>query len=655
MAQFASLLIANRGEISIRIQRTARRMGLRTIAVYSEGDRDARHAREADAAVCIGPASPRASYLNSAAILDAARRTRAQAVHPGYGFLAESADFAQAVLDAGLVWVGPPPQAIRAMGDKAEAKRLARKAQVPVLPGTDAADQSDAALARAAAKLGYPLMVKAAAGGGGRGMRLVRNAKALSAALAAARSEAEHAFGDGRLLLERALESARHIEVQIFADAQGRCLHLGERDCSVQRRHQKLIEESPSPAVDDALRERMGAAAVAAAQAVDYVGAGTIEFLLDAERNFWFMEMNTRLQVEHPVTELRTGLDLVEWQLRVAAGEPLPLAQADVRFSGHAIEVRLCAEDPARDFLPQAGSVVLWRPDDGVRVDHALEDGAEVSPHYDSMIAKLIAHGPTRDAARERLAAALDRCVVLGLETNKAFLAGVLRDPSFAANGATTDFLQQRPAVSPQTPDATACAIATVLAAAQRAQINGYGEWASWSNTPARVMRARLACAHTEAPRDVVFSFEDGIYRIAVDGNAVQLRLLELSAPQARLELNGEHETAVAFAVHGHTIHLACEGASFRFDDVLHAPPARQASGALDGHGRLTAPMNGRVVAIHAEAGGAVEAGGTLVVLEAMKMEHALTLGTAARITAVHVAPGAQVAPGQLLLEFEAA
>ena len=339
MAQFTSLLVANRGEISIRIQRTARRMGLRTIAVYSEGDRDARHAREADAAVCIGPASPRASYLNSAAILDAARRTGAQAMHPGYGFLAESADFAQAVGDAGLVWIGPPPRVIRAMGDKAEAKRLVRSVHVPVLPGYDDADQSDTALTHAAAGVGFPLMVKAAAGGGGRGMRLVRNARDLAAALSSARSEAEHAFGDGRLLLERALESARHIEVQIFADAQGHCLHLGERDCSVQRRHQKLVEESPSPAVDDALRERMGVAAVAVAHAVAYVGAGTIEFLLDAERNFWFMEMNTRLQVEHPVTELRTGLDLVEWQLRVAAGEALPWRQDELRFAGHAIEV----------------------------------------------------------------------------------------------------------------------------------------------------------------------------------------------------------------------------------------------------------------------------------------------------------------------------
>jgi geranyl-CoA carboxylase alpha subunit len=653
VARFTSLLVANRGEISIRIQRTARRMGLRTIAVYSEGDRDARHAREADAAVCIGPASPRASYLNSAAILDAARRTGAQAIHPGYGFLAESADFAQAVGDAGLVWIGPPPRAIRTMGDKAEAKRLVRSVHVPVLPGYDDADQSDTALAHAVAGVGYPLMVKAAAGGGGRGMRLVRNARDLAAALSSARSEAEHAFGDGRLLLERALESARHIEVQVFADAQGRCLHLGERDCSVQRRHQKLVEESPSPAVDEALRERMCVAAVAVAHAVDYVGAGTIEYLLDAERNFWFMEMNTRLQVEHPVTELRTGLDLVEWQLRVAAGEALPWRQDEIRFAGHAIEVRLCAEDPVHDFLPQAGRLALWRPDEGVRVDHALEDGAEVSPHYDSMMAKLIAHASTRDAARERLAAALDRSVVLGLETNKAFLSTVLRDPTFAAEGATTDFLERAPSISPQPPDATACAIATVLAAAQRAQINGYGEWASWSNTPARVMRARLACGHPDTPRDAVFTFEDGVYRVAVDGDAVQLRLLELGDQHARLELNGEHETAVAFAAQGDTLHLACKGASFRFDDVLHAPPLRQASGATDG--RLIAPMNGRVVTIHAEAGGTIEAGGTVIVLEAMKMEHALILGTAARITAVHVATGAQVAPGQLLLEFDAA
>jgi len=651
VTRFASLLIANRGEIALRIQRTARRMGLRSIAVYSEGDRDARHAREADIAVCIGAAAPRASYLNIEALLETARRTGAEAVHPGYGFLAESADFAQAVLDAGLIWVGPPPAAIRAMGDKAGAKRLVRDAGVAVLPGYEGADTSDAALARAAKKVGYPLMVKAAAGGGGRGMRIVRDAGALADAITAARSEAEHAFGDGRLLLERALQGARHVEVQLFADTQGHCIHLGERDCSPQRRHQKLVEESPSPAVDDALRSRMGAAAVAAARAVDYVGAGTIEFLLDRERGFWFMEMNTRLQVEHPVTELRTGLDLVEWQLRVAMGEPLPLTQDQIRFSGHAIEARLCAEEAARDFLPHSGKVLLWRPDESLRIDHALEDGAEVPPYYDSMIAKLIAHAETRDAARERLAAALDHSVVLGLETNKAFLAALLRDPRFARGAATTDFLQQQGLPEAARADAEAYAIAAVLIAETRARARGYCEWTSWSNTPARTMRARLACADTV--RELALSYDQGVYRVTSGETETRLRVLALEDHAARLELNAEHESSVAYVRDADSVYLALAGGSFRFDDRLHAPPTRRASGP--GDGRLVAPMNGRVVAVNAAPGATVNGDGAVIVLEAMKMEHGLSLGGTARVTAVHVAIGVQVSPGQLLLEFEAA
>ncbi len=371
-----SLLIANRGEIARRIMRTAQRMGLRTIAVHSDADRDALHVREADTAARIGGAAPRDSYLNIVAIIDAAKRTGADAVHPGYGFLAENAEFAQAVIDAGLTWVGPPPAAIRQMGDKAEAKRIARDADVPTVPGGEAT-------AEVAETVGYPLMIKAVAGGGGRGMRLVRAESELAGALDAARSEAEHAFGDGRLLLERALTNARHIEVQVFADQHGNVVHLGERDCSVQRRHQKLIEESPSPAVDAGLREKMGAAAVALAKAANYVGAGTVEFLLDTGKQFYFMEMNTRLQVEHPVTEAITGTDLVEWQLRVAMGERFTRQQSDIRFHGHAIEARLCAEDPAQDFLPQAGRLALWQPATGVRTDHALESGVDISPFYE--------------------------------------------------------------------------------------------------------------------------------------------------------------------------------------------------------------------------------------------------------------------------------
>ncbi|MBM3384407.1 MAG: ATP-grasp domain-containing protein, partial [Betaproteobacteria bacterium] len=458
---FKSLLIANRGEIALRILRTARRMGLRTIAVYSDADRDAPHVRAADEAVRIGGPAPRHSYLDIGAIL----RAEGEAVHPGYGFLSENADFAEAVLKAGRTWVGPPPAAIRAMGDKANAKAIAARAGVPVLPTYD----KDPA---------FPVMIKALAGGGGRGMRLVRSKAELAAALKSARSEAGHAFGDERILLEKALLRPRHVEIQVFADGRGNCVHLGERDCSVQRRHQKLIEETPSPAVDAKLRAQMGMAAIAAAKAVGYVGAGTVEFLLE-EGRFWFMEMNTRLQVEHPVTERVTGLDLVEWQLRVAAGEPLPARQQDIGFSGHAIEARLCAEDPARDLLPQAGTLTQWQPSSRVRVDHALAPGIEITPFYDSLVAKLIAHAPTRDEARAQLAAALEETVAAGVPTNKDFLAAVLRDRRFANGEATTDFLSH---FDPEAGD--------------------FGEWSGWSNNPAHRSRGSARFFERHASRD---------------------------------------------------------------------------------------------------------------------------------------------------------
>jgi geranyl-CoA carboxylase alpha subunit len=569
---FGSLLIANRGEIALRIARTAQRLGLRTIAVYADADRDAPHVRAANEAVRID------SYLSIESIL----RAPGEAVHPGYGFLAENPAFAEAVIGAGRAWIGPPPEAMRALGDKANAKRLAAKSGVPVLPAYDG-------------KPRFPLMIKALAGGGGRGMRLVRTAKELDAALASAQSEAEHAFGDGRLLLEKAVLAPRHVELQIFADAQGHCIHLGERDCSVQRRHQKLIEESPSPAVDDALRGKLGSAAIAVARAAGYVGAGTVEFLLDGDGDFWFIEANARLQVEHPVTEALTGLDLVEWQLRVAAGEPLPLQQTDIRLDGHAIEARLCAEDPARDFLPQSGRLALWQPALGLRVDHAIESGLEIPPLYDSLLAKLVAHGRTRDEARGKLAAALDDTFALGLPTNKAFLAAVLRDPVFAKGAATTAFLAERFGAW-KAPDLDE-AFARRLYAAESARAAGYGEWAGWSNA-------------------------------------------------------GRNELASApCLLDGATLHFARDGHSFSWRDATMDPPARRAAG-FDGRG-LAAPMNGRVVAVHAKPGDTVSQGSALVVLEAMKMEHTLVAPTSLRVKAVHVASGAQVAPGKLLMEFE--
>ena len=589
---FRSVLVANRGEIALRVFRTARRMGLECISVYSEADRGARHAREADASYCIGPAAPRESYLNIPAIMAAARATGASAVHPGYGFLAENADFAQAVLDAGLIWIGPSPAAIRAMGDKANAKRLAHAAGVPVLDGFDPDGPIE-----------YPVMIKAVAGGGGRGMRLVQTAADLPSLLASARSEALASFADDRVILERAVEAPRHVEVQLLADAHGNIVHLGERDCSVQRRHQKLIEETPSPAVDAALRARLGEAAIKVARSVDYSGAGTVECLVDAKGRFWFMEMNTRLQVEHPVTEMVTGLDLVEWQLRVAAGEPLAFGQEDLRFSGHAIEARLCAEDPARGFLPQAGKVALWRAPVGVRVEHALESGAEIPPHYDSMIAKIVAHGATRDEAREKLAAALDTCVALGVPNNGAYLAAVLRDSVFAQGGATTGLLTERFAgwKAPE-PDEKVLGIAKSLYASDCARAAGFGEWACWSNS---------------------------------------------------LRSNGGIPPGIPHVRDGRTLHFLLDGVSWAWRDASMDPPERAAAGAADG--RLVAPMNGKVAQVGAQAGGTLAAGAMLVVLEAMKMEHTLAAPIALRIKAIHVAQGAQVSPGQLLLEFEPA
>ena len=636
-----TLLIANRGEIARRIMHTGRRMGLRTVAVYSDADRDAPHVREADAAVRLGAAAPRESYLNIAAIIAAAKRAGADSVHPGYGFLAENADFAQAVIDAGLTWVGPPPTAIRQMGDKANAKRIARAAGVPTIPGIELDADGVAASSVLDIHVDYPVMIKAAAGGGGRGIRLVREPAELGAAVESARSEAQHAFGDGRLLIEHAVSQARHIEVQVFADAHGNVVHLGERDCSVQRRHQKLIEESPSPAVDAALREQLGAAAVALARAVSYVGAGTVEFLLGADNQFYFMEMNTRLQVEHPVTEGVTGTDLVEWQLRVAMGERFTRQQCDIRFSGHAIEARLCAEDPADNFLPQAGRIALWRPADSVRTDHALESGAVISPHYDSMIAKVIARGATRDEARERLARGLDDTVVLGVPTNKAFLADVLRDDEFAAQGATTDFLGRRFAtIEAARPDAATLAIAAALLAAHAA----FGEWNSWSNNPGRAMRVKFADI------DVALRFATGTYHASAAGSDITLRIASLDPPHARVVLDQVDET-VTFLIEDGTAHLARAGRNYSLENTILAPPQRRAAAASDG--RLVAPMNGRVVAVHVTAGDTVVAGRALVVLEAMKMEHGLSVPAPARVKAVHVAPGAQVAPGHLLIELE--
>jgi geranyl-CoA carboxylase alpha subunit len=659
--RFATLLIANRGEIVARVAASARTLGLRTIAIHSDADRGAPFVGCCDVAVGIGGERPADSYLRIDAVLDAARASGAQAIHPGYGFLAESAAFAQAVLDAGLVWIGPPPAAIAAMGEKAAARNRMQAAGVPVLPGTREASDDPAALEREAARLGLPLMVKAAAGGGGRGMRLVRDPAGLPEALRSACAEARAAFGDGRLLLERALERARHVEVQVLADGHGRVLHLGERDCTVQRRHQKLIEEAPSPAVDAALRRRLGDAAVAVARAAGYVGAGTVEFLLEEGGSHFFMEMNTRLQVEHPVTECLTGLDLVAWQLRIAAGAPLDLTQDEVlaRFesAGHAIEARLCAEDPAHEHLPQAGRLVLWNAAPGLRCDAALASGMEVSPHYDSLLAKLIAHGADRAGAIAKLAAGLDRTQCLGLPTNRAFLARVLRHPEFAGGRFDTGFLQRHcagaDACAPRSPRrlralAAACVALQPLregaAAALTAQWSGWHSSGVWATGVPMEVEGVPEAWHLEGGGRAWFARDD-IGALAID----ELAFDAGGGVRARVDGQPLHAQTVRDGSRGW---LQAEGIDLAFVDLRLRPAARAQA---ERPGTVLAPMHGRVVHVEARAGRDVEAGALLVVIEAMKMEHHVVAPRAGRVTAVHVGEGEQVAARRLLVEIAAA
>jgi geranyl-CoA carboxylase alpha subunit len=646
---FTRVLIANRGEIARRIIRSAKAMGLQTVAVYSEADRGALHVREADAAVCIGAAAPAASYLNIASIVAAAKASGAGAVHPGYGFLAENAAFAQACTDAGLVFVGPPASAIVAMGDKAAAKQLMKRAGVAYIPGFDGI-QDEATLAAAANKLGYPVMIKAAAGGGGRGMRRVENAADFSAALRSARSEAENAFGNGELILELALNAPRHIEIQVFADSHGNVIHLGERDCSVQRRHQKIIEETPSPAVSAELRERMGTAAINAAKSIGYVGAGTVEFLLDKDGEFFFMEMNTRLQVEHAVTEAITGLDLVAMQLRVAAGEPLGLAQKDVKFFGHAIEVRLCAEDPAQDFLPQSGEVRLWHAPKSVRVDHALESGTVVPPFYDSMLAKFVAHGDTRDLARTRLIDALEHCSALGIATNRSFLIDCLRNEAFAKGQATTDFVSRF--FPPETraaavPDAGTLALAAILFHEATSKNGPYSrELRNWASNGALETPVTFEIAGQRQDVRVKPGTNDG-FDVSCTDNMFEIRNVRIEPQRIAFSLENVDRSA-RYVFDGGTLLLDIGGRDYRLRNVLLDPPRAAAGGAADG--RVIAPMNGRVSALETLVGAPVAAGQTLLVLEAMKMEHPVAAPVAGTVAEIAVAPGEQVAPGKLLI-----
>ncbi|WP_440941229.1 acetyl/propionyl/methylcrotonyl-CoA carboxylase subunit alpha [Immundisolibacter sp.] len=626
---FHTLLIANRGEIACRVIATARRLGIRTVAVYSDADAQARHVRLADSAVRLGPAAATDSYLAIGAVLEAARASGAQAIHPGYGFLSENAQFARRCGQAGLVFVGPPAEAIEAMGAKDAAKRLVVQADVPVVPGYDAPGADDAHLIEAAGRIGYPLLVKAAAGGGGRGMRRVDSAAGLADAIASARREALAAFGDDTLLLERYVTDARHVEVQVFADAHGAAVHLFERDCSVQRRHQKVVEEAPAPNLPDATRAAMGAAAVRAAQAVGYRGAGTVEFLLAPDGAFYFLEMNTRLQVEHPVTEAITGLDLVEWQLRVAAGEPLPLAQPDIRRHGHAIEVRLCAEDPARGFLPGVGrldALALPAPGPGRRVDTGFEHGDTVSPHYDSLLAKLIAWGDDREQARTRLLAMLGETTSVGVASNTALLERILATDDFAAVRHHTGWLEGvlDDLTAPAAPTVDALLAATVRLtvdehAAAPAGADDRTPWALAGPFRVGVPAVRRVQWHTidgashtvtlTGRNDGGYQWQCGEQAGALAGT-VRDDTVTVDGPAGRQ----------AWRVWRHGQHVELAGPQrvrLQYVDPLAAEAAED-----EAELRLTAPLPGKLVQVAVAPGQSVAKGDLLLVLEAMKMEH---------------------------------
>ena len=633
---FDKILVANRGEIACRVMRTARTLGYRTVAVYSDADAGAPHVAMADVAVRIGPAPAAESYLNIAAILDAARRSGADAVHPGYGFLSENAAFAQACANAGLVFIGPPAEAISAMGDKAGAKRRMVAASVPTVPGYLGDEQGDERLTAEAAALGFPLLVKAVAGGGGRGMRLATSAAELPEALAGARREAQAAFGNATLMLERLIPQGRHIEIQVFADAHGNAVHLGERDCTAQRRRQKVIEEAPSPIVTPAMRAAMGRDAVAATLAVGYRGAGTVEFIVDAQLRHYFLEMNTRLQVEHPVTEMITGLDLVEWQLRVAAGEALPLRQEEIRFEGHAIEARLYAEDPYAGFAPQTGTVRHFRPGDalrpGVRIDAGIVPGGKVTPWYDPMLAKVIAHGRNRDDAIRRLIAALEDAPLLGVANNGRFLRDLLGHERFRAATMHTALLDEWGAADepilqgPQPKEADWQVAAAVFAGP-----------IGWRPSSVALFDLTLSCGG-----------ETRTMRVGADGTAIPVQLD--STEDGRLCYTRDGITCHA-TMHrdGDTLYLARDAAVFVFREASPLPTTEKRHDPAIAR----ASVAGTVARLEVGAGDTVVAGQTLAVIEAMKMEMRITAGAAGTVTTVRVLAGTQVEAGAILMELD--
>ncbi|MGW7273008.1 ATP-binding protein [Streptomyces sp. NPDC054864] len=634
---FDTVLVANRGEIAVRVIRTLRALGVRSVAVFSDADADARHVREADTAVRLGPAPAAESYLSAERLLEAAARSGAQAVHPGYGFLAENAEFAQACADAGLVFIGPPASAIDLMGDKIRAKETVEAAGVPVVPGSSGSGLTDAQLADAAREIGMPVLLKPSAGGGGKGMRLVRDAALLADEIAAARREARSSFGDDTLLVERWIDRPRHIEIQVLADGHGNVVHLGERECSLQRRHQKIIEEAPSVLLDEATRASMGEAAVQAARSCGYAGAGTVEFIVPGKdpASYYFMEMNTRLQVEHPVTELITGLDLVEWQLRVAAGEELPYGQQDIALTGHAIEARVCAEDPSRGFLPSGGTVLaLHEPQgDGVRTDSGLSEGTEVGSLYDPMLSKVIAYGPDRPTALRKLRAALAETVTLGVPTNAGFLRRLLAHPAVVAGDLDTGLVEREAEdlVPKGVPDEVYEAAAAIRTTALEPTGDGWrdpfsvpGGWRI-GGTPAPLTH------HLRVPGQEPVAHVAGAGPRTVEPGRVTV-----------------HVDGIAHTFHRAADWLGRDGDAWHVQD--HDPVEAGLTGAAhSGADALAAPMPGTVTVVKVATGDRVAQGQSLLVVEAMKMEHVISAPHAGTVSELDVTPGATVAMDQIL------
>lgn len=663
---FKKILIANRGEIACRVAATARKMGIRTVAVYSDADANAQHVLACDEAVHIGPPAPKESYLRGERIIEAARATGAQAIHPGYGFLSENEDFAQACAEAGLVFIGPPATAIKAMGLKAESKQLMEKAGVPLVPGYHGKDQDPALLKSEANRIGYPVLIKASAGGGGKGMRVVNSADEFDAALASCKREAINSFGDDAVLIERYVTRPRHIEIQVFGDTQGKVLYLFERDCSVQRRHQKVLEEAPAPGMSEARRREMGEAAVAAARAVGYVGAGTVEFIAEptasGDLRFYFMEMNTRLQVEHPVTEAITGLDLVEWQLRVAAGEPLPLSQEDLRIHGHAIEARICAENPDANFLPATGRLEVYRTPPSarfergeVRMDAGVREGDAIAPYYDSMIAKLIVWGADRAQALARLDAALARTHIVGLHTNVAFLRRVVQSRSFAQADLDTALIERERAVlfnAPPLPLEVAAAGVVAHALSQERGLEGADPWSrrdGWRLHGAAVRRFDIE-AQGEHHIATLQRSHDGQMQLALGGSRWPFALSSRGDGVHDVTLGGQRHVLTVYATGEKLSIFSPQGSA-----VVHEidPIAHAADGAAEG-GRLTAPMPGKVIAFLANPGDTVKQGQPLAVMEAMKMEHTIAAPRDGVVAELMYAVGDQVGEGGELLRLQA-